>query len=299
MGSELRIGTMDYALHVAVLILIYTIAAYGLNLVSGYAGMLSISHAVFLAIGAYAVGITTTSTQYGFWVGFALGIFVGVIFGSLMGLLSVRVRDDYFVLASLAVQTIAFGVINNWNSLTSGPLGLAGIKRPSILGITVRTEFMSLLLVGVISLFCFVIVRKVLYWAGNLSPYGRLLVAIRVDERFAEIMGKHVSYVKVTAFALCGALGATAGALYGGYVTFVDPTSFMLSESVLLLTIVLLGNPGTLWAPIKGAVLLVGIPELLRIVGLPGPAAAKLRQIVFGFCLVGVVMLRQRAKVKK
>jgi branched-chain amino acid transport system permease protein len=126
-----------------------------------------------------------------------------------------------------------------------------------------------------------------------------VLHAIREDEVFAKAQGKNTVCFKVTAFAVSAALAAMAGSLYAHYITYIDPTSFTVMESILIISMVIIGGAGSLWGPLVGAVVLVTLPEALRFVGLPSAVAANLRQIIYGSLLVIMMMFRPRGLVGK
>jgi branched-chain amino acid transport system permease protein len=131
------------------------------------------------------------------------------------------------------------------------------------------------------------------------SPFGRVLHAIREDELFARAQGKNTLWFKVTAFAVSAALAAMAGSFYAHYITFIDPTSFTVMESIFIISMVIIGGAGSLWGPLVGAFVLVTLPEALRFIGLPSAVAANLRQIIYGSLLVIVMMFRPRGLVGK
>jgi branched-chain amino acid transport system permease protein len=135
------------------------------------------------------------------------------------------------------------------------------------------------------------------YWIVNRlvkSPFGNVLRSIREDEIFAQSLGKNVSFFKVLSFSVSAGLTAIAGALYAYYITFIDPTSFTVQESVFMLSLVIVGGAGRLSGSIIGAVLLVSIPEILRFVGMPSSIAANMRQILYGGLLVAFMMFRPK-----
>jgi branched-chain amino acid transport system permease protein len=124
------------------------------------------------------------------------------------------------------------------------------------------------------------------------SPFGRVLKALREDEVFALAAGKNVAFYKVLVFVLGAAMASVAGALYATYITFIDPTSFTVMESIFIISVVIIGGAGSLWGPVLGAVVLVSLPELLRFVGLPSSVAANVRQMLYGGLLVVFMMWR-------
>lgn len=222
-----------------------------------------------------------------FLVGILCGMAAVAIVSLLVSIPSVRLHGDFFVVASLGFQIIAFSVFNNWMELTRGPLGIPGIPQPVVFGWQVDSNVEFVGLVTVIAMMTYLIV-----WRITTSPFGRVLHAIREDEVVAKAMGKNTLRFKVTVFAVSAALAASAGGLYAHYITYIDPTSFTIMESILIISMVIIGGAGRLWGSLIGAIVLVTLPELLRFVGLPSSMAASVRQIVYGVLLVVMMMLR-------
>lgn len=278
---------MDYAVHILVLIGIYAILSTSLNLIAGYTGLLSIAHAAFYGVGAYVVALMALKLNSPFVVNIICAIIVSGLLGALVGVPSLRIRDDYFVIATFAFQVIAFSVFNNWVSFTGGPMGLPGIPQPVILGWRISSHFDFLLLVG-----CFCGLTFCVTYRMVNSPFGRVLKAIREDEVFALAAGKNVAKYKMLIFAIGASMAATAGCLYAHYISFIDPTSFTVMESIFIISIVIVGGAGSLSGPVIGAVVLVTLPEFLRFIGLPSALAANIRQILYGGLLVAFMMWR-------
>lgn len=285
---------MEYVAHVLVLVGIYVILSVSLNLIAGYAGHLSVAHAAFYGVGAYVVALLALRLHMPPWVTVPCAVLSSAAFGACVGIPSLRIRGDYFVIATLAFQVLVFSVLNNWVSLTGGPMGLAGIPRLGLFGreISSNTAFLVpvAILCGVTLWVCYRIAR---------SPMGRVLRAIREDEYFAGAMGKDVPRHKVLVFVVGAGLAATAGALYAYYISFVDPKSFTVMESIFIISIVIIGGAGSIWGPVVGATVLVMVPEVLRFVGLPSPVAANLRQLLYGALLVAFVIWRPRGLLGK
>jgi branched-chain amino acid transport system permease protein len=283
---------MDYLLHILIVVAIFTVLAASLDLLAGHTGLLSIAHAAFYGLGAYSSALLAVRWGVGFGVGVLGGIVVAALISFIVSLPSLRLHDDYFVIATFGFQMILFSVFNNWMELTRGPLGIPGIPQPVIFGWHVDThaEFLAL------SAF-FAAIAYLVVWRITSSPFGRVLHAIREDEVFAKAHGKNTLYSKVTAFAVSAALAAMAGSLYAHYITYIDPTSFTVMESILIISMVIIGGAGSLWGPLVGAFVLVTLPEALRFIGLPSAAAANLRQIIYGSLLVIMMMFRPRGLV--
>lgn len=278
---------MEYVLHILILVGIYAILALSLNLIAGYTGLMSISHAAFYGVGAYTVALMAVNLHINFFVGMLAGMVLSGLLGLVIGWPSLRIHDDYFVITTFGFQMIVFSVLNNWVDITKGPLGIPGIPQPELFGFKFTSHWHFLLLSWVLAFVVFWLVSRL----AN-SPYGRVLRAVREDEVFAQSLGKNVMYYKLTVFIIGGALASIAGGLYAVYVTFIDPTSFTLLESILILSMVIVGGSGNVWGSLLGAFLLVTIPEGLRFVGLPSSIAANVRQILYGSLLVLFMLFR-------
>lgn len=278
---------MDYFLHVAIIGLIYATLAISLDLIIGYTGVLSVAHAAFFGVGAYVAAIASTRCGTNFLLSLGIAIVIGIACSLFLSVPSLRIRDDYFVIATFGFQVIVTTVLNNWMSVTRGPLGIPGIPPPTMLGLAVRSQGGFLLLAAATCL-------AVYFVTGTLanSPFGRALCAIREDEVLAEALGKNVLLFKVAAFAVTAACAAAAGVVYAYYIGFIDPTSFTVMDSIFFISMVIIGGAGRVWGPAVGAFLLVLFPEVLRFIGLPIQVAANTRQIAYGLLLVLMIAVR-------
>ncbi|MCX6344591.1 MAG: branched-chain amino acid ABC transporter permease [Armatimonadetes bacterium] len=278
---------MDYFYHILVVVCIYAVLANSLNLLTGYTGLLSLAHAAFFGIGAYSAGLLALNAHMPFFVCILCAMVVAGILGLMVGLPSLRVRDDYLAITTFAFQILAFGCLNNWVSLTGGPQGLNGIPRPAIFGIVIASNAQFLVLTACVCSFTYWVVARIVR-----SPFGRVLKAIREDEIFAQSLGKNVAKYKLTVFVISSCLAALIGAVYAFYIVSIDPTGFTVMESIFIVSILIIGGAGSLWGPFVGAVVLVVLPEVLRQVGLPEALAANSRQILYGILLVTFMMWR-------
>ncbi|MCK6483021.1 MAG: branched-chain amino acid ABC transporter permease [Phycisphaerae bacterium] len=283
---------MAYLLHILIITAIYVILAVSLDLLAGHAGLLSVAQAAFYGLGAYTSALLTVKMGATFLVGIITGMLLATVLSLLVSLPSLRLSDDYFVIASFAFQMIVFSILNNWGALTGGPTGIPGIPAPGVFGGHVLTHAGFLMLAATCAVLSYLVV-----WRLGTGPYGRVLHAMREDEVLAKALGKGTVRFKVTIFAASTALSALAGSLYAHYVTYIDPTSFTVMESILVISMVIIGGAGSLWGPPLGAAVLVSLPELLRSAGLPSAAAANLRQIIYGGMLVFMMMFRPRGLV--
>ncbi len=280
---------MTYLLHILILIGIYIILTVSLNLLAGFTGILSIAHAAFYGVGAYVAALMALNFHTPFLFNLVLAIIASAFLGAFVGIPSLRIKDDYFIIATFAFQIIVFSILNNWVNFTSGPMGLPGIPQPEILGLKITSHPGFLILVGLLAAGVFIIAWRIIH-----SPFGRVLKAIREDEVFAQSMGKDVASFKVKVFMVSAGMAAIAGVLYATYISYIDPTSFTVMESIFIISIVIIGGAGNLWGSVLGAFVLISLPELLRFIGLPNSIAANIRQILYGGLLVVFMLWRPR-----
>lgn len=278
---------MTYVLHLLILLELYLLVAASLDLLIGYAGLLQVAHAAYYGVGAYVGTLLTMKMGVSFLPAAACGGIAAGLLSLLVSLPAWRFRGDAFVLVSLSVQVAFFALFYNWVDLTGGPFGLSAIPRPAIAGIRFATS-------GSI---CVVYATMVTLCIGALavlkrSPFGRSLQAVRDDELAARSLGISARLLKVQAFAIASALVGLAGAMYAAYATYIDPTSFSLDESILMLSMVVVGGTGNLKGPLLGALLLVAIPEVLRFAAFPDAVAASLRLLAYGLLLILLMRFR-------
>ncbi len=278
---------MNYLLHILIMISIYTILTLSLNLPVGYTGLLSLAQAAFYGIGAYVMTLFMMNLGFHFFVSLAIAIVFTAILSLLVSYPSIRLRGDYFILASLAFQIIIFTILYNWIDLTRGPYGISGIPRPEILGIRFDNLYKFFALSGGMAIGVFLVAKR-LYS----SSFGLVLKAIREDELSAISIGKDVRKFKILAFAISSGIAAIAGALYASYVTYIDPTSFNLDESIFILSVVIVGGSGNLRGPVIGTLLMILLPEGLRFLGIPDSVAPNVRQIMYAMVLILLMRFR-------
>ncbi|MBI2617913.1 branched-chain amino acid ABC transporter permease [Candidatus Kaiserbacteria bacterium] len=278
---------MEYLVHLGILITIYAILAISLDLVVGYTGLLSVTHAAFFGVGAYTTAILATSFEVNFFFTVLVSIALTALVGLLIGLVLSRFNDDYFALASFGFNVIVYSIFLNWQSLTRGPLGIPGIDKPSLFGFhfNSNSEFLLLSLVFLVAI----------YYTSHFitsSSFGRVIRAIRDDEEALQVFGYRTTYFKLTVFVIGAGMAAVAGSLFASYITFIDPSSFTLFESVFILSIIILGGLSNHRGALLGAVILILLPEILRFVGFPTDIAAQMRQVVYGLLLVVLMLYR-------
>lgn len=278
---------MNYLFHILIMINIYVILSFSLNILVGYTGLLSIAHAAFYGLGAYVSALAMTKLGLSFIIALPLSILTPVLLSLLVSLPSTRLKGDYFILTTFAFQIIVFDVLYNWTGLTQGPYGIRGIPAPSLLGLEINTLPSYFLFTLFFAVASYLFLRILLS-----APFGQVLKAIREDELAAQALGKDVTRLKIKSFAIAAGLAGIAGSLFAHYITYIDPTSFALEESIFLLSIVLIGGSGNIKGPIVGAVLLLVIPEILRFLQIPDTVAPNIRQMIYGALLVSFMYFR-------
>ena len=276
-----------YIAHYLVMVGIYAILALSLNLLIGYSGIFSLAHAAIYGIGAYASALVALKLGLGFWGGILIAAGVGAFASALVAIPSLRVSGDYYVVASFGLQVVVLAVFMNWTDLTNGHAGLPGIPRPNVLGWVIDQPFEYVFLSAAFALLTYAICRRLTH-----SAFGRVLQAIREDEIAAQAMGKNVVQVKIVVACISSALGAMAGSLYAHYITYINPSSFALHESIFIASLVILGGSERLSGPVVGAFLLLAIPEVLKFLAIPDTVAAPMRQIIYGALLIIFMLVR-------
>lgn len=286
---------MEYVFHIIIMLNIYIMLTLSANLTIGMANMLTMCQAAFYGIGAYIGTFFLMQFNLPFVVIAGLVMLLTGAFSFLISYASVRLKDDYFVIATMGFQLIVYTVLYNWTDVTRGPYGIPGIPGIKIFGVF---EFTGVYAYLVLSL---VLMGVVVFLFHHLveSPFGRVLNAIRADEITIKSMGRNIVLIKSLAFFLSAAVAGLAGIIYASYVSYIDPTSFTLDESIFILSALFIGGIGNTKGPVLGAVFVVLLPELLRFVGLPDSVAANLRQIIYGLALILVMYYRPQGLLGK
>jgi branched-chain amino acid transport system permease protein len=250
--------THSYYLHLTNLILIYALAATGLNLVSGYTGQLSLGHAAFVAIGAYSSALLTTSLGWPVAPTILVATAIATVFGVLLGAPSLRLKGPYLALATAGFAEIIRIVINNWEGLTRGSRGIPEIPPLTVWHYKIASETGWYYLLAAVFLVCTLAAYRIVH-----SHLGRAFIAIRDNEAAAAAAGINPFTYKVLAFAMSAFLAGLAGSLFAHYRAYVSPDTFTFTESVAFLSMVVVGGKGTLPGALIGAVALTLIPDLL------------------------------------
>lgn len=286
-----------YWIYFAGLLGINIIAIHGLNIMTGYTGLLSLGHAAFVGVGAYTVALAQSRLGLPFYLAIPLAGVAAAVMGVGFGLPSLRIRGLYLVIATLAAQFILNFVFVHWQSVTNGDAGLT--VQPAILfGYPLNNETRAYYLI----LFCDVIATV---FAINVirSRVGRAFIAVRERDRTAEVLGVRIVWYKFVAFALGSFYAGVAGGLLAYFNQFVNPEQFGLLLSVFFLSAVIVGGMGSILGAILGAVFMTLLPELLRggALGIGNTFGfdvslilVPLRETVFGLLIVGFLILEPR-----
>ena len=278
---------MEYLIHLAILGSIYTILAISLNLVVGYTGLLSITQAAFYGIGAYVTAILLTTYDINFFISIVLGALITAAVSLLIGYVLSKFKGDYYALGSFGFNVIVYSIFLNSQSLTRGPLGIPGIDRPNLFGLSFSDNFSFLILVAISAVLIFLIAKFI-----SNSSFGRVLKTIREDEQAIQIFGYKTHQYKLLIFVIGAMMASVAGAFFASYITFIDPSTFTINESIFILSIIILGGLANLRGSVLGAIFLILLPEVLRFVGFPSEIAAQMRVLVYGALLVILMMYR-------
>nr|WP_321404600.1 branched-chain amino acid ABC transporter permease [uncultured Desulfobacter sp.] len=263
--------------------LIYVMLGLGLNIVIGLAGLLDLGYVAFFAVGAYAYALLNLHFGMTFWMVLPLGGLLGAVMGIILGYPVLRLRGDYLAIVTLGFGEIIRLVLENWNSFSKGPSGIANIPKPGLFGIdlTFQQNFIYLyyIMVALVIFTIFVINRL------QNSRIGRAWIALKDDEIACQAMGIDKAGTKLRAFALGATWAGMAGVVFAAKTTFINPACFTIWESVIILCTVVLGGMGSIAGVICGALMLILMPEYLR-------AVSEYRMIVFGAVLVLMMVFK-------
>ncbi len=294
-----RLGLLAAAIVIVVLPIVFTgsywhtnltlcainvMLALGLDFILGYAGQLNLGQSAFYGIGAYASTLLVINGGWPFWIAFVSGIALSGLAGMILALFAVRLRGHYLAIASLGFAVITYQVLLNWISLTQGPLGIYAIPPPPALEIPGVPEISFgnpvalFYLVAGFALLTYCVLNQLVR-----SPIGETLAAIREDEIAAASLGVNAAAWKAFAFGIGAAVAGAAGCFYATFVGTLVPDAFFITESFMILAMVIVGGVGTLIGPVCGALLLTLLPEFLRAFG-------DWRLVIYGAALTLVVM---------
>ena len=258
---------------------LFAISACGLNVILGFAGQLSLAHAGFFGIGAYTVALLATKAGIAFWLGLPAGIVLSAVFGYAIGSICLRSKGHYFSIFTLAVGLIIHLVIQKWESLTHGHVGVIGIPGPGAIGpISFDSGIArSYLALGALVLTLVVTARLLR------SPVGRTLMAVRESEPLAAAVGLDVMAAKRLAFTVSAAMAGLAGGLFAGFIGFLGPESSNVEVTFNTLLYVMVGGVGSLSGPVAGTFIVYGLSQMLQVL-------QQYQMVIFGLALVLLIL---------
>ena len=275
-----------YIIHLLILIGIYIILAISLNLAMGFTGLFNLGHVAFYGVGAYTSALLTLNLGIPFWISLLIGGLIASFFGLLLAIPTVKLKGDYLAIATLGFAVIIENIFRNWVSLTRGSLGLSGIPKPIIFGLSFSGSS-YLILVAFFVFLTYVIIKHI-----TDAPFGRVLKAIREDELAASSLGKNIVKYKTQSLVISAFFAGIAGSLYAHYITFIDPSSFTILESILIISMIIVGGLASVGGAVIGAVILVLLPEPLRFLPLPSFSIGALRQMIYAALLIILLIKR-------
>jgi branched-chain amino acid transport system permease protein len=286
----------DYSLTVMSTAYIFALATVGLNLITGYTGQFNLAHGAFLAVGAYTVGILTVDYAVPFWIAFVAAGVVTTVLGCFVGVISLRLKGHYFSIFTMCVGYIIFLVIEKWDSLTHGVVGIIGIPAPPAIG---PVSFENPLPLYYLTL-AFLAAGMWLMQRIVDSLLGRTFVAIRNSDHLAQSLGIDLMRNKLLAFLISTFYAGLAGGLYAGFVRFLGPDLAGLGHTFDMTMYMIVGGIGTLAGPLVGALALPWLTQSLQFM-------QSYRFLVFGPLLIvlliflphGIVGFYRSVKVRR
>ncbi|MED5603655.1 MAG: branched-chain amino acid ABC transporter permease [Pseudomonadota bacterium] len=280
------IAGSEYQIYVMALAFIWAIAVYGLNIITGFCGQLNLAHGGFFAIGAYVVAILTVDHGWAFWPAFiASGVF-SAVFGFLVGIVSLRLKEHYFAIFTLCVGFIIYLLLDKWEALTHGSLGIINIAPPEGFGLIDFTETVPFYYLVLF----FLVLAIVLVSRISSSLVGRTFLAIRISDDLAQSLGINLMRNKVLAFVLSTVYAGLAGGLYAGVVRFIGPAEAEVVHTFDIITYLLVGGIGTLMGPLVGTMAITWLTQAVQ-------SFEEYRMIVFGPMLVLLVIFMPKGVV--
>jgi len=283
-------ATSMYQTNIMISALMYVVLGLGLNIIIGLGGMLMLGYIAFYAVGAYSYALLNLHFGLNFWLALPVGAALGGVAGVLVAIPTLHLRGDYLAIVTLGFGEIVRIVLENWNELSFGPSGIANIPRPGFFGIDMRlqvaTDYIYFIVLGLV-LFTILVVYRLEH-----SRIGRQWEAMKEDNIACQAMGVNVGKAKLSAIAIGAVWAGMMGVVFAARTTFINPASFTVWESIIVLCTVVLGGMGSIPGVIVGAMVLILVPEYLR-------AFADYRLMLFGAVLVTMMVFRPGGIIQK
>jgi branched-chain amino acid transport system permease protein len=288
----------DYILSLLIVFCAFSVGMTGLQIITGYAGQISLGHAAFMGVGMYTVAIFQTHLGFNFWMALPLAGLFPMIIGMIFGIPAVRIKGLYLAFASLAAHFVIVYAISNWRSVTNGTDGMYLHRPEALLGIDFIIDKYYYILVLTVTII-------MIYFAKNLTrtKLGRAFVAVRDNDIAAEVMGINIGHTKILAFGIGCFYAGIAGALGGGYYEYVNIEWFTLTDSIWYLGFLVVGGLGSIFGAIAGAVLWKSLDELSTLMtpvaeillgGMAFYASAAFMLIFYSLIVIMVLVLEPR-----
>ncbi len=277
-----------YQTNIMTTALIYVVVGLGLNIVVGLAGLLDLGYVAFYLVGAYTYALLNLHFGLGFWTVLPIGGLFAFLFGIILGFPVLRLRGDYLAIVTLGFGEIIRLVMENWNAFSFGPSGIANIPRPGLFGLDLSLHqniiYIYFIMIG-LAIFTIFVVRRL-----EDSRLGRAWIALREDEVACQAMGIDKRKTKLSAFGLGAMWAGFGGVMFAAKTTFINPASFTIWESIIILCVVVLGGMGSILGVICGAMILILLPEYLR-------AFSEYRMLLFGAILVIMMVFKPEGMI--
>lgn len=282
-----------YILGVATQVFLFAAIASSYNLLLGFSRLFSVAQGAFVSIGAYSIGIGMGRHGLSWPLATLIGTALSGVAGAGIGLLALRVNDDYLAIGTVALQIVMTSALSSFDSLTGGTYGLPGIPTIKLFGLTIDTPWGYVGVSAVVLAILMELARRV-----RSSPFGLILRATGEDQIATRALGKRPRLAKVAIVTASGAAAGFVGAFYASYLGYILPATFDINFSILLLSIVVVGGAGSLWGPLVGSVVMVALPAMLNYVGATSSTIVYVREVFFGIILLLVVVVLKRGIVK-
>lgn len=285
---------MNYVWHIIVMMSLYIGLAVTLDVLVGRCGMVSLAHAAYFGLGAYAAAICAKAFDASLAICICIAAICGVCCSPVVAVPAMRVRGDVYMLVTLGVQLIFIDMCINWTEVTGGSGGLFDIPIARVWGYSLDTTLSWAVVAVVVAAAVYLVCASV-----SRSPLVRVWAAIREDEIVLAACGKSAWQGKLVAAAIaCG--GASAlGAVYARYFGYIDPNAFQTTQSILVLSMIIVGGAGSAGGPVLGAAAVALLPEALRMAGMPGPLSSNVQQVAFGVMMTMLMIVRPTGIVGK
>lgn len=275
---------MQYFIHLGILVGIYLILAQSFNLTFGLGKLFNLAHIAAYSIGAYATALLSADYGYGLWVCMPASMLISALFALLIGGISLKLSHDYFAIGTLAFSAVVSAVLVNWKSVTHGVLGITGIPRPEFGTIDFYANTNFLVLVYILVIYVYLSLYVVFH-----SRFARQLRALAEFPHAAASLGINIVFVRNISFMIASMFAGLAGSLFAYFINYIDPSSFGLHEMVFVLSIAIVGKPGSFWGVALATVFLVLLPEPLRFIEISSSILGPMRQLLYAIILFAVV----------